>query len=472
MYGGTPSERSWPSTSGPGMYPPVEPPSAKRAGAAGSARSTRRALIGAENYYPGTAPSPLSEAVSRWVEDARVYLPQLPRIPQELLEERDYASVPLANPLAATWITREPMGSGNDGGAKGLRQQHRLIVDRNFLVLLAVMALSLCGMLVAGVKVLFFRGSSAPAETPDWLTPWELVLDEHFDGPELDPSLWEVERNCWGGGNNEKQCYRDDPANVYVSDGKLVLRAQRGDYTGSASDCTMLPAESAESAEGCAATKPFTSGRVRTLKSPAGSWRYGRFEVRARLPRGDFLWPAIWMQPTDEVYGHWAASGEIDIMEFRGQVPGELNAALHYWDRFPQDKWVGSNKSFAPKIQDFSQDFHDFALEWEADPYTRRPKEMRWFVDGEEFYHADLTNSFFPPGGNLRHPQGAPWDQRFYLTLNVAVGGQYFSSTGFGDIHEANLDQVAASWAKDTMEIDHVRVWAQRGFEDSPSAAS
>ena len=119
-----------------------------------------------------------------------------------------------------------------------------------------------------------------------------------------------------------------------VENGRLILEARRGDYTGSAAGCT--------NSDGCTWSKPFTSGRVRTKKSAFGSWRYGRVEVRAQLPRGDFLWPAIWMLPTDNAYGTWAASGEIDIMEARGQRPSLVEGTLHYGAQWPNNVYSGS----------------------------------------------------------------------------------------------------------------------------------
>lgn len=288
----------------------------------------------------------------------------------------------------------------------------------------------------------------------------ELVLEDRFDGEDLDRTLWSVESNCWGGGNQERQCYRDDPANLFVQEGKLHLRAIRGDFTGSLLGCSTNVEDS------CTWTQPFTSARVRTLESPRGTFRYGRFEVRARLPKGDYLWPAIWLLPADNKYGSWAASGEIDIMEFRSQQPDVLSHALHFWATWPYDKTV-SQLHKVSGISDFHSGFHDFVLEWVADPTTRRPKEMRWLVDGVKYYSVDLQNDvFFPPGSG--NPLGSPWDQKFYIILNVAVGGSFFGGAGYPLLSKdaAECDAVASTWMDPQLEVEHVRVWAQQGFED------
>ena len=135
---------------------------------------------------------------------------------------------------------------------------------------------------------------------------WQLVWNDEFDGDAIDSSKWDWETNCWGGGNNELQCYTDRPENSFIRDGKLVIHAQPEEFTG--------PAEPLEWGSNAGdRTLPYTSARLRTLGQ--GDWKYGRIEVRAKLPQGQGIWPAIWMLPTDWVYGGWAASGEMDIME-------------------------------------------------------------------------------------------------------------------------------------------------------------
>ena len=161
---------------------------------------------------------------------------------------------------------------------------------------------------------------------------WQLVWQDEFNGSSIDQTKWSLEQNCWGGGNDELQCYTANLANASVQNGVLHIVAHRETFSGPAihedsADYLTLPAK----------TLPYTSARLRSKNK--GDWRYGRFEIRARLPKGQGTWPAIWMLPTDQFYGTWPLSGEIDIMEAYsggGPTPGSsqrfvlsgLNAGL------------------------------------------------------------------------------------------------------------------------------------------------
>ena len=120
------------------------------------------------------------------------------------------------------------------------------------------------------------------------VSDWQLVWSDEFNGDEIDDRKWSFEVNCLGGGNQEKQCYTDSEANAYVSEDTLKIVA--------------LPA--AEGAE-----QPYTSARINSRLK--GDFKYGRIEVRAKMPFGQGAWPAVWMMPTDSVYGGWPKSGEI-----------------------------------------------------------------------------------------------------------------------------------------------------------------
>lgn len=229
-----------------------------------------------------------------------------------------------------------------------------------------------------------------PTVTPiGYLPGWELVWQDEFEGPEIDLSKWEHEVNGRGGGNNELQFYTDRPENSYIDqsieDGVLVIQAHEEAFRG----------------------KRYTSARMRTLNK--GDWTYGRFDIRAKLPYGQGIWPAIWMLPTDNVYGTWAASGEIDIMELLGQQPNVVHGTLHYGGRWPNN--VHSGTSYTLPTGDFSEAFHVFTIEWE-------PGEFRWYVDGE---HYQTQTEWHTSDGE--YP--APFDQRFHLLLNLAVGGNW-----------------------------------------------
>jgi beta-glucanase (GH16 family) len=215
---------------------------------------------------------------------------------------------------------------------------------------------------------------------------YELVWQDDFDGTQLDLSKWEPQigdgcPSLCGWGNNELQYYR--ARNATVTGGFLTITAKEENFGG----------------------REYTSARLRTKSK--GDWVRGRFEMRARLPIGQGIWPAFWMLPTDEIYGGWAASGEIDIMECLGQTPSRVSGALHYGGPFPAN--VYTSNSYTLPSGTFHDDFHVFALEWDE-------CEMRWYVDG---VHYATEKDWYSEGG----PYPAPFDERFHILLNVAVGG-------------------------------------------------
>ena len=143
------------------------------------------------------------------------------------------------------------------------------------------------------------------------------------------------------GFNEEQQCYTDRPDNTYLSDGILHIRAQIEEFSG------IDGSEDWDNADQLGTkTLPYTSGRIRTKDK--GDWRYGRFEIRALLPYGQGMWPAVWMLPTDNTYGGWAASGEIDIVEavnLKTVFAPDNNAVhgtLHYGAEWPANAQSGT----------------------------------------------------------------------------------------------------------------------------------
>jgi beta-glucanase (GH16 family) len=240
---------------------------------------------------------------------------------------------------------------------------------------------------------------------------WSLVWSDEFNGSEIDLNKWEHEVNAWGGGNNELQYYTDRPVNSYIQDSVLVIQALKETYTGT---------------EG---TREYTSARLRTMNK--GDWKYGRFDIRAKLPYGQGLWPAIWLLPTDWVYGGWAASGEIDIMEMLGHETNKIYGTLHYGGEWPNN--VRSGNSYTLTNGTFSGDFHVFTLEWDS-------TEIKWYVDDE--HYLTLNNWF-----SSDHGFPAPFDQKFHLLLNVAVGGDWPGNPNTSTIFPQ------------TMLVDYVRVY-------------
>ncbi|GAB4179269.1 MAG: hypothetical protein Kow00108_15230 [Calditrichia bacterium] len=238
---------------------------------------------------------------------------------------------------------------------------------------------------------------------------WELVWSDEFDGSAIDTDKWgyDIGTGEWGWGNNELQYYTSRPENSYIENGNLVIEARRENYGGS----------------------NYTSARMVTRNK--GDWKYGRIEVRAKLPYGQGIWPAIWMLPTDWVYGGWPASGEVDIMEMLGHDTNTIYGSLHYGGNYPEH--VHTTTAYDLTSGDFVNEYHVFALEWEEE-------EFRWYVDGNLY---KITNSWYTTSA----PYPAPFDQRFHLILNIAVGGNW----------PGNPD--ATTQFPQRMIIDYVRVY-------------
>lgn len=283
------------------------------------------------------------------------------------------------------------------------------------------------------------------------VSDWQMVWSDEFDGTSIDTNKWNFELNCAGGGNNEKQCYTDSEENAFIKDGVLNIVA--------------LPAE--EGAE-----KPYTSARLNTRYN--ADFTYGRFEMRAKLPSGQGSWPAFWMMPTDEEYGTWPRSGEIDILEAvnlktvaeDGTVEANIHGTLHYGREWPNNSSSGKAYTF-PEGMNPADDFHTYAIEWQEG-------EIRWYVDGylyatqrrsEVRYnskdepvglkHKGWFAEYFEQGsGELTtHWDTAPFDKDFYLILNNAVGGDWPENVN-------NLGVDAAAFAEgQSFEIDYVRVY-------------
>ena len=174
---------------------------------------------------------------------------------------------------------------------------------------------------------------------------------------------------------------------------------------------------------------PITSASLRTAE--AFSFKYGRVEVVAQLPRGDWLWPAIWMMPVNSAYGGWPVSGEIDIMESRGNARGyigggveSIGSTLHFGPYCCDDASSTTHAEYALPSGDFSSSFHTFGFFWNE-------SIMETYVDDTPVLSINITENFFTRGGfppGIDNPwsggaMNAPFDQRFYLKINVAVGG-------------------------------------------------
>nr|UUZ04252.1 laminarinase [Candidatus Neomarinimicrobiota bacterium] len=251
----------------------------------------------------------------------------------------------------------------------------------------------------------------SPQDTIRGPVNYQLVWHDEFNDSTIDLNKWIFEVNAHGGGNNELQYYTDRPLNCYLRNGVLVIQALQEQYTGPDGP------------------RDYTSARINTRLK--GDWKYGWFEIRAKLPYGKGLWPAIWMMPTDSRYGSWPASGEIDIMELLGHEPNKVYGTIHYGGTYPIH--LQSGKSYQLAGGSFAADFHTFALQWDS-------TSIKWYVDGILYQ----TQTSWSTQG---YPYPAPFDQPFFLILNVAVGGNW----------PGNPDNTTSFPQR--MEVDYVRIF-------------
>ena len=218
---------------------------------------------------------------------------------------------------------------------------------------------------------------------------WALVWNDEFDGPALNLEKWSYEIGGHGWGNNELQYYSDDDSTAFIQDGKLVIRADLVPQgTGSADNL-----------------RYFSSARLRT--SGKGDWRYGRIEVKAKLALGQGIWPAIWMLPTDWMYGGWPESGEIDIMEHVGYDPGRVHGSIHTGS---YNHKINTQRGGSRLLDKISSKFYVYAIEWYED-------RIDFLIDDSKYF------SFQNDGKNDFNTW--PFNQRFHLLINIAVGGDW-----------------------------------------------
>jgi len=186
-----------------------------------------------------------------------------------------------------------------------------------------------------------------------------------------------------GWGNSEKQYYREE--NSYVENGFLHIEAKLENFGGS----------------------EYTSSKLVTKDK--FSQTFGRFEARIKLPLGDGLWPAFWMMPQDNVYGGWAASGEIDIMEARGRLANEASGAIHYGGSWPNNLYQSGKQTFPYGAG--IDTFHVYAVEWTE-------TSIKWYFDDILVWEATEWST-------EGHAFPAPFDESFFMILNLAVGGHF-----------------------------------------------
>ena len=235
---------------------------------------------------------------------------------------------------------------------------------------------------------------------------WNLVWEDEFTGTSLDGANWSYQTGASGWGNNELQYYRQGTNNVTVSNGVLKITAKEESYMGA----------------------DYTSARIRTINK--SDWTHGKMEARIKLPEGQGIWPACWMLPTDNIFGGWPNSGEIDIMEYLGHQTNTAYGTIHYSINGSHN-FAGDN--YVLPSGGYNDAFHTFTVEWDSG-------EIRWYIDGV-LYHSVTEASLGI----------SPWvfDENFHFILNLAVGGDWPGSPDNTTVFPQ------------TMEVDYLRVYQQ-----------
>jgi beta-glucanase (GH16 family) len=275
-------------------------------------------------------------------------------------------------------------------------------------------------ILLAAAPLLFSCGGGAMLQPPP-TTGFTLVWSDEFngaDGTSPDASKWTYDTGVGGNGwgNNELETYTNRTKNAQIMGGNLVITAVKETYAD--------PSDSV--------SRNYTSARMKT--QGLFSQAYGRFEARIKIPAGQGMWPAFWMLGNNIGSIGWPKCGEVDIMENIGKEPGTVHGSLH-------GPGTASNTSDAtapfrlPAGQNFSDDFHLYAVEWE-------PATVRFYVD--ENLYATFTQSQWPAVGVW------PFDHPFFILLNLAVGGTWPASPDNSTVFPQQ------------MLVDYVRVYTKQ----------
>ena len=222
-------------------------------------------------------------------------------------------------------------------------------------------------------------------DTPLAYEGYELTWADEFEASTINEKDWtfEVGNGNGGWGNNELQYYTNRPENVRVEAGKLVIEARKESLNGF----------------------QYTSTRMKTQDKQVV--RLGRIDIRAKLPKGQGIWPALWMLGNNIPQVGWPACGEIDIMELVGHQPNILHGTAHWGSDFPNHKYKGS--SYELKGEDFSARFHVFSIHWEENA-------IYWYLDDILYYTITIDQM---------EGQPYPFNGAFFFLFNIAVGGNW-----------------------------------------------
>ena len=243
-------------------------------------------------------------------------------------------------------------------------------------------------------------------DDPDYVSNFTLVWSDEFDGNAVNTNNWKYETGAGGWGNNELQNYTNG-SNAEVKDGKLIITAKKIDDN--------------KVAGSYSSTRMITKGKK--------EFTYGKMEIRAKLPSGTGIWPAIWMLGENIDNVGWPACGEIDIMEYVGYQPNTIHSTVH------TAAGSGNNGDGSSKaLETAEEDFHVYGLIWTQD-------ELLFYTDSPE----NVTHTYNP---STKTEDNWPFDKPHFFILNIAVGGTWGGAQGIDN-----------SIFPQTMEIDYVRVY-------------
>lgn len=234
--------------------------------------------------------------------------------------------------------------------------------------------------------------SRAAAQAP---AGWTLTWSDEFngaDGSSPDPTKWTYDIGGDGWGNQELEMYTGAPSNAEIRGGDLVITARK---------------ESIADAKGT--THKYTSARLKTQGIFAQ--QYGRFEARIKIPKGEGMWPAFWLLGANIDKVGWPHCGEVDIMENIGKEPALVHGSLHSASTVKTTRDYTAPFAAFPDAPGFSDDFHVYAVEWDAGA-------VKFIVDSREY--GSMTKEVWVKGNGEW-----PFDQPFFVILNLAVGGNW-----------------------------------------------
>ena len=244
-------------------------------------------------------------------------------------------------------------------------------------------------VLAVGISLAMILNGSSSRFSEVWM--------DDFSGDKIDETKWTIETgngcpNLCGFGNNEAQYYTDEQSNIRIEDGMLIIEAHK----------TNDP------------QRPFTSGKLITKHK--ADWRYGKIEMKAKLPKGKGTWPAFWMLPTfKDGSMKWPLDGEIDIMEHVGFNQGMIYGTIHTQK---YNGSIGTQKSDSLFIRDAHSSFHVYGIEWS-------PSEISWYIDDQKYLTLKKNDDDYT---------GWPFDENeYHLILNLAVGGNWGGRMGIDE---------------------------------------